>query len=122
MEEEEITITSADQRAAKKGLQAKKDEESIGAKKATTNKKRKQDAAQARKEEAAAAKKRVKFGDSNKARSWKASMKALREMETPTLNVTPEKGILLNKGKAVAIKTNRTKNNKSGRKKAKDYF
>lgn len=115
--EEEITITYADQRAAKKALE-QKDESSVkDAAAASNTRKRKSEAAQ-RKEDAADAKKRVKFGDINRARSWKASMQGLRELETPILNVTPERGILLNKGKKVVMKNTRNmnKNKNSGRK------
>lgn len=124
---EEITITAADQQAARKALQSAECDETVAKQETFTsgNKKRKQDAAQAKKDEAEAAQKRVKFGDMNRARSWQASMKALREMDVGSkLKGTPEKGILLNKGRKVVTKnhSNNKASKKGGRKKAKEYF
>ena len=62
--------------------------------------------------------KRVKWLPNNKSKSYVASMKGLATATPPkTSEVTPEKGILLNKGK-----TRRPGVSKAGRKKAVNYF
>ena len=62
--------------------------------------------------------KRVKWLPNNKSKSYVASMKGLATATPPkTSEVTPEKGILLNKGKA-----RRAGVSKAGRKKAVNYF
>jgi Nucleolar protein,Nop52 len=62
--------------------------------------------------------KRVKWLPNNKSKSYTASMKGLATATPPkTSEVTPEKGILLNKGKV-----RRAGVSKAGRKKAANYF
>lgn len=118
--EEEITISVKDQAAAKAALkvkkaQKKKDEETTP----PSNKRKKNSASEKETEEERG--KRVKFGDLNRARSWKASMKGLRTMDSPVTDITPEKGILLKKLPAKSKKDKKGK--KTGkRKKAVDYF
>jgi hypothetical protein len=48
--------------------------------------------------------KRVEFKNTNRARSWQASMQGLRTMDSPVTDLTPEKGILLNKNTKVRVK------------------
>ena len=96
--EDEIRISVTEQKAARKALSA---EESV-------DRKRKHAL------DTCSAEKRVKFGTKNKAKSWKASMKALQTMESPVTDRTPEKSILLNK----VVKKKNTKKLK----KAADYF
>ena len=110
--EEEVTISVKDQKTAKAALKAKKADEESGGKK-----KRKKESLDADSDVGDSGK-RVKFGNQNRARSWKASMKGLRTMESPVTDVTPNKGILLNKGAKPASKSNK----KAKRKKATDYF
>ena len=63
--------------------------------------------------------KRVKFGTTNRSKSYKASMKALVTSNVPnTSESTPEKGILLNKGKIRQAGVTK----RGGRKKAINYF
>lgn len=118
--EEEITISLAVQKAAKKKLQAPKQQEE---KKET----RKQDQSKKRirhgeLEEEAMDQRRVKFGSTNVARSWKASMKALRTMDSPVTDAKPEEGILRNKQQGKKQQPKWTSHKLMSRKKASDYF
>jgi hypothetical protein len=62
--------------------------------------------------------KRVKWHPNNKSKSYTASMQGLATATPPkTSEVTPEKSILLNKGKV-----RRAGVSKAGRKKAVNYF
>jgi ribosomal RNA-processing protein 1 len=102
---EEITISIQDQLKAKRAF-----EKEIGDQ---LKKKRK-----ASSEDSSSDNKRVKFGKTNLFRSWKASMKGLRDMIVPPSRVSsPEKGILRNKKVTAPRNSNVQK-----RKKAIDYF
>lgn len=102
---EEITISIQDQLKAKRALDKASDDQ--------LKKKRK-----ASSEDSSSDGKRVKFGKMNLFRSWKASMKGLRDMIVPPSRVTsPEKGILRNK-KVTAPRNSKIQK----RKKAIDYF
>ena len=104
--EEEITISMAEQKAAKLSVveklpqidSAKRDRNMKGKDTKCTKKQR-----------------RVKFGDRNDAISFKKSMKQLRTRKVVDTSSAPEKSILLNKGAPVRIKKNR-------RKRAADFF
>ena len=109
---EEITISMADQKAAKQVMEASK------APKKNDRSGKKNDSKQV-KDDAAAERKRVKFGEKNMARSWKASMKGLRTMSPVTPLPTPEKGILYKKDGDVGTKKAKKIN---ARRKAADYF
>jgi len=111
--EEEITISFEDQKAAKIRLQNNQKAEVVEAKR-TKKKKRNHRETEAEANE----RKRVKFDSTNKARSWKASMKALRTMDSPVTSVKPEQSILLNKGKGKLARVKK----ETARKKATDYF
>ena len=65
--------------------------------------------------------KRVKFGSVNFARSWKASMKALRSSNPSTPPAAPDQSILLNKSSTSRLKSTAS-TGKQRRKRAKDYF
>ena len=110
--EEEITISFEDQKAAKIQLQNNQKAKVVEAKR--TRKKRNHRETEAEANE----RKRVKFDSTNKARSWKASMKALRTMDSPVTSVKPEQSILLNKGKGKLARVKK----QTARKKATDYF
>lgn len=109
VEEEEVTITVGEQKMAHafeknkkkaKNMQDKK-EKSLKAADGTDS-----------------TDKRVKWLPNNRSKSYKASMKGLVSATPPkTSEVTPEKGILLNKGKV-----RRAGLSKAGRKKAVNYF
>jgi hypothetical protein len=105
--EDEVVISVMDQKAAKDALK--------GNKKAKDNRKKRGDE-KASSQTDGDNKRRVKFNAFNQARSWKTSMKGLREQEPKAHKVsTPEKSILLNKGTPIPIV-------KGHRKKALDYF
>jgi ribosomal RNA-processing protein 1 len=102
---EEITISIQDQLKAKRAF-----EKEIGDQ---LKRKRKTSS-----EDSSSDNKRVKFGKTNLFRSWKASMKGLRDMIVPPSRVSsPEKGILRNKKVTAPRNSNVQK-----RKKAIDYF
>jgi len=118
--EEEITISYAEQKAAKKKLQAPTQQEDQNKpSKQGKNKKRNH---RGETEEEAMERKRVKFGSKNVARSWKASMKALRTMDSPVTGAKPEEGILRNKKQGKKQQSKSTSLKKTSRKKATDYF
>jgi len=111
--EEEIVITLTEQQDAKK-------------KERNTKKKRKEREEEERekKEDKSASKgsKRVSFGKKNRAKSHKASMKALRTSEPPnTKQTNPEKGILRKEPKHKSKLKGGTASRK-GRQKASNYF
>lgn len=115
--EEEITISIAHQKAASKMLRTHCSDEKgdIGNDmQATDTKKRR---CQGNSESQASERKRVKFGSKNGARSWKASMKGLRTMESPVTDARPEESILRNK-----VGASKKLKKISLRKKAGDYF
>ncbi|GAX26591.1 ribosomal RNA-processing protein 1 [Fistulifera solaris] len=103
---EEITISIQDQLKAKRAFEKEISDQ-------LKKKKRK-----AFSEDSSSDNKRVKFGKTNLFRSWKASMKGLRDMIVPPSRVSsPEKGILRNKKVTAPRNSNVQK-----RKKAIDYF
>ncbi|GKY98573.1 hypothetical protein MPSEU_000814100 [Mayamaea pseudoterrestris] len=103
--EEEIMISLKDQKLAKKAMSEEKKKKS-----------KKLDDDKASSDTECDGKRRVKFGELNRARSWTASMRGLRDNEPQAHKVaTPEKGILLNKHTPIPIA-------KGKRKKAVDYF
>mmetsp|Transcript_3454 Transcript_3454/g.9664 ORF Transcript_3454/g.9664 Transcript_3454/m.9664 type:complete len:850 (-) Transcript_3454:1628-4177(-) len=112
--EEEIVITLTEQQDAKK-------------KERNTKKKRKEreeEEEREKKEDKSASKgsKRVSFGKKNRAKSHKASMKALRTSEPPnTKQTNPEKGILRKEPKHKSKLKGGTASRK-GRQKASNYF
>jgi hypothetical protein len=109
-EKEQITISVADQKAARKAM--KKSTEKDTKSKSTTPKKA------AVVVDSESERKRVKFGERNMARSWKASMKGLRTIAESPLP-RPEKGILHKKDAA----SKKAKAKKARvRKTAKEYF
>lgn len=113
-EEEEVVITLTEQQDAKnKDRNAKK------------KRKEKQEAEEREKamdEDASNGSKRVKFGKKNRAKSHKASMKALRTSEPPnTKETTPNKGILRKEPRHNSKLSSGTAS-KKGRKKATSYF
>ena len=63
--------------------------------------------------------KRVKFDQKNRAKSYKASMKGLRNADMITPKTSPEKGILLNKDAVIPPKSAPAKFGKKGKKKGK---
>ena len=114
--DEEVVITFTEQqnakkkdRNAKKKLKEQKDEEETAR---AEGAKQKDDA------------KHVSFGKKNRAKSHKASMKALRTSEPPsTKETTPEKGILRKDLKHSSKNSGRTRvSSKMQRKKATSYF
>jgi hypothetical protein len=106
-EEEVVTISLSEQKRAK--AEGKKEKMPVESK---------QKSAKVKKEAEDRAK-RVKFAAANKSKSYKASMKALVTTKPPkTSETTPEKGILLNKGKIKRASVTR----KVGRKRAVNYF
>jgi Nucleolar protein,Nop52 len=98
VKEEVITISKADQKAARAAMNDKVETNS------TSNKRRNEKIADPVLE---CAQKRVKFGDNNRARSYKASMDGLTKLVIkPILQKSPERSILLktdNKNKVIAI-------------------
>lgn len=106
-EEEVVTISLSDQKKAKNQYQqAKKQKHKVESKGEKSP-------------EIDASGKRVKWLSSNKSKSYKASMKGLLSASLPvTSKVTPEKSILLNKGKVRRAGVTA----KTGRKKAVNYF
>ena len=105
-EEQEIVISVSDQKSAK--------EKGKAAAKQSTEKKNKDD------EDTPREGKRVKFGAVNRARSHKASMKALRNSRPTTPPANPQLSILSKQPKH--SKMNKLTVTKTNRKKAKDYF
>ena len=105
----EITISVAEQKAA---LSAMK--KSVVSEEKTKSKK-----SSKKQEKMSLDGKKVKFGDKNMARSWKASMKGLRTMSAIPPLPRPDKGILQNKD--VDPKSQKAKKLRA-RKKAVDYF
>ena len=114
-EEDEITISLEDQAIAKRTLVRNEMNAEVD-QKTTPDKKRKQT------NDMTSSEKRVKFGNTNRSRSWTASMKGLRTMETPIKkDATPEKSILLNKHvRPMVAKVHGKKKKKKRR--AVDYF
>jgi len=113
--EEEIVITLTEQQdAKKKGRNAKK-----------KRKEQEEEEEEREKEEdesASKGSKRVSFGKKNRAKSHKASMKALRTSEPPnTKETNPEKGILRKEPKHKSKLKGGTAS-KKGRQKASNYF
>ena len=101
---EDITISVAEQKSAKKAMKSLK----VVSKERTRQEKT---------GDRATDRKKVKFGEKNMARSWKASMKGLRTMAPISPLPKPDKGILHKKdGKANPARKIRA------RKKAADYF
>eukprot|EP00977_Amphora_coffeiformis_P007674 scaffold1690_cov182-Amphora_coffeaeformis.AAC.31 len=110
---EVITISMADQKAAKNAMKAPK--------KKVHPEKSKDNAKAIESGDSEAERKRVKFGEKNMARSWKASMKGLRTMSPATPLPTPEKGILYKKDGGESSGSKKAKKIKA-RRKAADYF
>jgi hypothetical protein len=101
--EEEITITVAQQRDARE----RKTPTVNGSEgRQTAASKERPISATQSSQEVEQERKRVKFGNVNKARSWKASIQGLQNLETLPLNASPEKSILLNKDAKIVINTN----------------
>jgi hypothetical protein len=129
VKEEEITITVADQKAAKQAMQQEQiqqqDEQAAEQNRSKPDKSKKRRQHEDNKQHDTG-KKRVKFGNNIKARSWQASMQALHTMETPPIpRASPDKGILLNKQQQQQQQRNPVQHGKKkqgGRKKASDYF
>lgn len=96
LEEEVITITVADQKAATQKKPRDDLVDTIPIDSSVDVKKRKNGASQKKEETESEARKRVKFDKVNKARSYKTSMQRLRDTSL-SLNLTPEKSILLQK-------------------------
>ena len=98
--EEVIIISKADQKAARSAMDGKIATPSI-------SKKRRTDPSTGNGADVEGETKRVKFGDSNRARSYQASMNGLTKLEVkPILQKSPERSILLksgNKNKIIAI-------------------
>ena len=107
--EEVITISLSEQKKAKK--EEKKTRKKKGETDKAKNEKEKSSELDGGKGD-----RRVKFGKTNRSKSYKASMKALLTGEVPkTKDVTPEKGILRKTKHAIVT-------NKAGRKRAVNYF
>jgi hypothetical protein len=96
--EEVITITKAEQKVAQAAMNEKVETQSNG------NKRRNDKTTES---ESEGSQKRVKFGNNNRARSYKASMDGLTKIDVkPILEKSPERSILLksdNKNKIIAI-------------------
>ena len=109
--EQELVITMQAQRAAKAQLQQREEAE---------RRARRDESGRGRNGSADDGK-RVKFRPENRSRSWTLSMKGLREMQSPgNSNVTPERGILLNKDAKIRKKSVNITQGK--RRRAVDYF
>lgn len=124
-EEDVVTISLKDQKEAKKAFKEKakptSDEATKDAKPSSdkkSKKKKRKSQGDGNKEDSGS--RRVSFGEKNRARSWKASMKGLRDLNPKeTISKTPEKSILQKKPKhSPAIKSGTPKQ----RKRAVDYF
>jgi Nucleolar protein,Nop52 len=128
-EEEVLTISMSDQKKAKHAF--KKQNEMVANtrdddknKEANETPKRPKknvkSATEGKGEKKKKLKRRVSFDNHNQARSWTASMNGLRTFDpTEVASKTPEKSILLNKGKKSPINKSTSKR---GRKRAVDYF
>jgi hypothetical protein len=115
-EEEVITISLSEQKRAKAEGKKKKKTEAKKEEKMPVESKKKSAKVKTEAEERA---KHVKFSPANRSKSYKASMKALVTTKPPkTSETTPEKGILLNKGKIKRASVTKT----GGRKRAVNYF
>ena len=145
-QEEVVTISKADQKAARAAMNVKVETN-------VSSNKRRND--RINRPQIEGSQKRVKFGDNNRARSYKASMDGLTKLVVkPILQKSPERSILLktdNKNKIIAINhqqqqsattprqqqlqrlqnnknkrnnqhTGNNRNRNKGRKSAKDYF
>jgi hypothetical protein len=114
-DEEVITISLSEQKRAKAEGKKKKKNEAKEEKKMPVESKKKSTKVKEAEERA----KRVNFSPANRSKSYKASMKALVSAKPPkTSETTPEKGILLNKGKIKRASVTKT----GGRKRAVNYF
>jgi Nucleolar protein,Nop52 len=146
VKEEVVSITKAEQTAAKNALKEKQDVHSKTHAEAVNgnSRKRRSDVLRSDRVGNEESLKRVKFGDINRARSWKASMQGLQEIKIkPILQKSPECSILLKKGSGpicleppsrgpMAHPQSRGPNSANmqgkrnafmhGRKKARDYF
>lgn len=115
-EEEVITISLSEQKRAKAEGKKKNKTEAKEEEKIPVESKKKSSKVKKETEDQA---KRVKFSAANRSKSYKASMKALVTTKPPkTSETTPEKGILLNKGKIKRASVTKT----GGRKRAANYF
>ena len=126
-EEDVVTISLKDQKEAKKAIkeqgnprsdEATADLKPLSGKKSKKKRRKSEGDGGGEKEDTGS--RRVSFGEKNRARSWKASMKGLRDLNPKeTISKTPEKGILQKKPKhSPAIKSGTPKQ----RKRAVDYF
>mmetsp|Transcript_3881 Transcript_3881/g.6090 ORF Transcript_3881/g.6090 Transcript_3881/m.6090 type:complete len:675 (+) Transcript_3881:99-2123(+) len=126
-QDEVINISLAEQQHAKQaaitGIKTSNSEETSAASTKKDNKKKKKKKKKADEimenvDEVTGDKRRVSFGKVNHSKSHKASMKALKNMSSPTLeSVTPEKSILRSKKPNTSVSAV-----KKGRQKAVDYF
>jgi hypothetical protein len=105
-DDEEVTISLSEQKRAK-GKKGRKKKPKLQEEQPKQEAKYKQE----RKE------RRVQWDKVNKSKSYKASMKALVTKDLAKIKASPEKGILLNKGKVKTAKTA-----KNSRKRAVNYF
>lgn len=113
--EEVVTISLSEQKRAKAEGKKKKKTGAKEEEKTPVESKKKSAKAKAEDDQA----RRVQFSPSNRSKSYKASMKALVTTKPPRTSVTtPEKGILLNKGKIKKASVTKT----GGRKRAVNYF
>ena len=127
MKEEVIVISTAEQKvseAAEKKRNSIETETILDFKQTVNNHKRRSISLPMMKDDKTdIQQKRVKFGDSNRARSWTASMQRLQDLEIkPILQKSPEKSILLKKGNPIINLSRNTKTNvrgNKGRKKGK---
>eukprot|EP00339_Tiarina_fusa_P013357 CAMPEP_0117074712 /NCGR_PEP_ID=MMETSP0472-20121206/52644_1 /TAXON_ID=693140 ORGANISM="Tiarina fusus, Strain LIS" /NCGR_SAMPLE_ID=MMETSP0472 /ASSEMBLY_ACC=CAM_ASM_000603 /LENGTH=691 /DNA_ID=CAMNT_0004799859 /DNA_START=149 /DNA_END=2225 /DNA_ORIENTATION=- len=111
-DDEEVTISLSEQKQAE--VKSKKGKKKKA--KAEEEKKQKEQA----ESKAERKERRVQWERVNKSKSYKASMKALVTKELPkTSKASPEKGILLNKGKG---KVKVSKGGRNNRKRAVNYF
>ena len=118
-DEEVVTISLGEQERAKAEAHKSKKKKQDDSKKSKSSDK---DVKKGKKtpQDSSSGTKRVKF-TANRSISYKASMKGLKTTTPPkTSERTPEKGILLNKGKAGRKRA--AVNSKAGRKRAVNYF
>ncbi|KAL7580018.1 hypothetical protein ACA910_005006 [Epithemia clementina (nom. ined.)] len=119
-EDEEVVISVKDQKKAKSAMNLAI---STGSRNQDESQNREKSSQRTKKEQASPASKRVKFGAVNTARSWKASMKALRSANPSTPPAPPEQSILLNKSSTPRVVANTTSSKlKKRRSIASDYF
>ena len=123
-QDEEVIISAADQKAAKKALQSSAAESGLNERE--TCKKKKKEAKMCT-SDGTSSTRRVIFNEFNHARSYKASMKGLRRMESPAALTSkpPDKTILkksLAYTKSRTVGKKKARNNLKRRKKAHEYF